>query len=200
MKRRLWFGLVGALCAVASVVCVAGSRPASAQDRGARRHITGTVVGISGRLSGRTLQFTLIINSYTPDSELERLNAALQRGEDELLSALSRMDAGRVQIGTGVGVPANAIFRTPQPDGGTKVTVLYERNVRIFERRAGTRSENYRFGYAELFLRPDGSGEGTLVPAARIRLRDGNTWEVEDFGVFPARLIGLRTRGDRRAR
>jgi len=34
-----------------------------------------------------------------------------------------------------------------------------------------------------------------LIPAARVRLRDGNTWEVEDFGVFPARLMGLRVRG-----
>ena len=200
MKRRSLCGLLCVLCAVASAAVFHAGPPVAAQDRAARRHITGTVVGISGRLAGRTLPFTLIVDRYTPDDELQRLNAALQRGEDELLSALSRMDAGRVQIGSGIGVPANAIFRTPQPDGSTKVTVLYERNVRLFERRAGTRSENYRFGYAELYLRPNGSGEGTLIPAARVRLRDGNTWEVEDFGVFPARLIGLRTRGGGRAR
>lgn len=196
MKRRSLFGLLCLLCAVAAATVFHAGPSAAAQDRAARRTITGTVVGISGRLSGRTLPFTLIVNRYTPDDELERLNAALQGGEEELLSALSRMEAGRVQIGSGIGVPANAIFRTPQPGGGTKVTVLYERNVRIFERRAGTRSENYRFGYAELYLPPSGGGgEGTLIPAARIRLRDGNTWEVEDFGVFPARLIGLRMRG-----
>ena len=194
MKRRVWFCLLFVLCCAAVATPLTPS--SLAQDRPpARRYITGTVVGISGRLAGRSLPFTLIVNNYTPAGELERLNAALQRGEDELLRSLSGMDAGRVQIGTGVGVPANAIFRTPQPDGTDKITVLYERNVRIFERRYGTRSEMYRFGYAEMFLDNRGRGEGTLIPAARVRLRDGNTWEVEDFGVFPARLMGLRQRG-----
>jgi hypothetical protein len=34
-----------------------------------------------------------------------------------------------------------------------------------------------------------------FIPAARIRLRNGNNWEVEDFGTFPARLMGLQVRG-----
>jgi hypothetical protein len=37
--------------------------------------------------------------------------------------------------------------------------------------------------------------EGMLMPAARVRLRDGDTWEVEDFGTYPARLMGLKVRG-----
>ncbi|HEV2765768.1 MAG TPA: hypothetical protein VGV38_22475 [Pyrinomonadaceae bacterium] len=169
---------------------------ARAQDRRAdARYIDATVVYMSGRVAGRTRPFRLIINDYTSDADLMRLNSALQRGEDELLSELSRMDAGRIQLGTGVGVPANAVFRTRQPDGTDKITVLYQRDVRFFELRAGTRSENYRFGYAEIFLNRNGRGEGTLIPAARVRLRDGNTWEVEDFGAFPARLIGVRLRG-----
>ena len=195
MKRTVLFCLSFLLC------CVAAVQTSVAQDRPpARRYVTGTVVGISGRLAGRTLPFTLTINDFTADSELQRLNTALERGEDELLRTLSRMEAGRIRLGTGVGLPANAIFRTRQPDGTDKITVLYERDVRIFERRFGTRSENYRFGYAELFLDRNGRGEGTLIPAARVRLRDGNTWEVEDFGVFPARLLGLRLRGGGSAR
>jgi hypothetical protein len=80
-------------------------------------------------------------------------------------------------------------------NGETKVTVIFERNLRFSELRYGTRSSDYRFGYAELFMRPDGKGEGTLISAAKIRLREGDTWEVEDFGTFPARLMGLRARG-----
>ena len=81
-----------------------------------------------------------------------------------------------------------------------QLTVLYQRNINFFELRYGTRSENYRFGYAEIYLRRRGNNEGTLIPAAQVRLRDGNTWEVEDFGVFPARLMGLQVRGGRIAR
>ena len=109
---------------------------------------------------------------------------------------LSRMNAGRIQIGNNVGVTANAIFETDQGDGRTKITVLYERNLRFAELRFGSRSENYRFGYAELFV-GRGENEGMLIPAALVRLRDGNTWEVEDFGTYPARLMGLRVSGGR---
>jgi hypothetical protein len=34
-----------------------------------------------------------------------------------------------------------------------------------------------------------------LIAAARVKLKNGNTWEVEDFGTFPARLMGLRSSG-----
>lgn len=158
--------------------------------------VNGTVVGISGRLAGRSRQFSLIINSYTPTNKVRELNEALGRdGQDGLLKALSDMDAGRIQIGTGIGVPANAIIVDPWGEGGRKLTVFYERNLSFFELRYGTRSEMYRVGYAELFLDREGRGEGMLIPAARVRLRDGNVWEVEDFGVFPARLLGLRASG-----
>jgi hypothetical protein len=68
--------------------------------------------------------------------------------------------------------------------------------LRFAELRYGARSTNYPFGYAELYV-GRGENEGMLIPAAHIRLRDGGTWEVEDFGTFPARLMGLRVRGGR---
>lgn len=166
------------------------------QDRYVGRTITGTVYFVGGRRPARTLPFRLIINRFSTPAEISQLNAALQSGgQDQLLRTLSRMDAGRIQIGSDIGIPANAIFATDD-EGRTKITVLYERNLRIAELRYGARSADYRFGYAELFV-GRGSNEGMLIPAAYIRLRDGNTWEVEDFGTFPARLMGLQVRGGR---
>ena len=167
-----------------------------AQGEGlAGRTITGTVYFISGRRPGLSLPFTLIINRITTADEVSRLNSALQAGkQDELLRTLSRTDAGRIQIGSNVGVPANAIMVNDQGDGRIKITVLYQRNLRFAELRSGARSTDYPFGYAEMYV-GRGNNEGMLIPAARVRLRDGNTWEVEDFGTFPARLMGLRVRG-----
>ena len=160
----------------------------------AGRTITGTVYFIAGRRPGRSLPFTLIINRLTTPDEVRQLNSALQSGQDNMMKALSRMDAGRIQIGTNVGVPANAVMVTDQGDGRTKLTVLYERNLRFAELRYGARSVDYPFGYAEMFV-GRGDNQGMLIPAARVRLRGENTWEVEDFGTFPARLMGLRVRG-----
>lgn len=179
------------------VLCCAALFPLPSQShmQGSQR-INGTFYALSGRAAGRSGPFSLIINRYTAANELRELNEALsQGGQDQLLKTLSRMNAGRVQIGTGVGVPANAIIRDPWGDGGTKLTVFYERYIRFFELRYGTRSQDYPIGYAEIFLDRNGRGEGTLIPAAKVRLRGGDTWEVEDFGVLPARLMGLRSSG-----
>ena len=193
MKRRRSIGLWCALCCVAGAIFFHPAIEARGQSR---QYVNGTVIGIGGRMAGRSRPFTLIIDRYTTPGQLRELNEALQRGgQDELLRALSEMNAGRVQVGTGVGVRANAIIADPWGEGGTKLTVFYERNVRFFELRYGTRSEDYRIGYAEIFLNRNGRGEGTFIPAARVRLRGENTWEVEDFGVFPARLMGLRASG-----
>jgi len=132
----------------------------------------------------------------TPPAAVSELNQAIgSGGQDNLLRALSRLNAGRISIGNGVGVRANAIIADRWGNGGTKLTVFYERNINFYELRYGTRSEDYKVGYAEIYLDNRGRGQGTFIPAARVRLRDGNTWEVEDFGVFPARLMGLRATG-----
>jgi hypothetical protein len=163
-------------------------------DRWAGRTITGIAYFVSGVRTAQSRQFSLIINRLTTAAEVQELNQTLQSGgQDELLRVLSKMNAGRITIGNGVGITANAIIATQQ-DNGTKLIVLYERNVRFAELRSGARSENYRFGYAELFI-GTGGNQGMLIPAAKIRLRDGNTWEVEDFGTFPARLMGLKVHG-----
>ena len=89
------------------------------------RTITGTVYFISGRRPGLSLPFTLIINRITTPDEVNQLNSALQAGkQDELLRTLSHADAGRIQIGNNVGVPANAIMVSDAGNGRTKITVL----------------------------------------------------------------------------
>lgn len=197
MRLRRSVRLLLLIClASAGALTPAGAyaKPAKA-GAAANQTVTGTVVGISGRLAGRSRPFTLHVTNYTSADDAERLNAALRSGgQDELLRAISRLDAGRIAIGTGVGVTANAVIATPTAEGGTKLTVLFERNVGFYELRAGTRSSDYRFGYAELYLDRRGRGEGTFIPVAKVRL-EGNTWVVEDFGAFPARLMGLRSSG-----
>jgi hypothetical protein len=199
MKKRI---LLNLLCVLYCAVLSQSLMEAQAQGRrSSSQQITGTVVGIGGRLGVRTRQITIKANPYKPPNQVRELNDALGRGgQDELLRALSGMDAGRIQVGTGIGVTANAIIADPWGEGGTKLTVFYQRNISFYEMRYGARSENYPIGYAEIFIDQNGRGQGTLIPAARVRLRDGNTWEVEDFGVLPARLMGLRARGSVLAR
>jgi hypothetical protein len=198
MNRRSLVMLVATALLVGIAIFYPVTNASAQGDAYAGRIITGTAYFISGPRPGRTLPFRLIIDRITTSEEVGQLNAALQSGgQDELLKTLSRIKAGRIEIGSGVGIPANAIMVTDEGDGRTKMTVLYERNLRFAELRYGARSTNYKFGYAELYV-GRGENQGMLIPAAYIRLRDGNTWEVEDFGTFPAKLMGLQVRGGSR--
>jgi len=193
MKTRTLVIVIVLLLGIA--VLVPGTKTRAQVGSLAGRTITGTVYFVSGRRPGLSLPFTLIINRITTAEEVSHLNAALQEGkQDELLRELSHAEAGRIQIGSNVGVPANAIIVSDQGNGQTKITVLYQRDLRFSELRRGARSVDYPFGYAEMYV-GRGDNEGMLIPAARVRLKDGNTWEVEDFGTFPARLMGLKIRG-----
>jgi hypothetical protein len=200
MKKRRATSLLCTLCCIVGTIFLCPAAEAKGQSR---QTINGTVfaIGRGRRVGSSSGPFRLIVNRYTTPGEVRELNDALQRdGQDGLLKTLSKMDAGRVQIGAGVGVTAGAVIADPWGEGGTKLTVLYERYPSISELRYGARSADYRVGYAEIFLDARGRGEGTLITAARVRLRDGNTWEVEDFGVYPARLMGLRASGQVPAR
>lgn len=194
MRRRVSGILLCALCVVASAP-TSQAKVARAGAQASRQYVQGQVIGIGGRRAGLNRPFSLQINNYTSPDDVAQLNRALSGGgQDELLRVLSRLNAGRISIGNNVGVRANAIIATPAAEGGTKLTVLYERNVGIYELRAGARSQDYRFGYAEMFLDGRGRGAGTFIPAAKVKL-EGETWVVEDFGEFPARLMGLRSSG-----
>ena len=188
MRRRGLIFLLGALCLVA-----ASAVDALAQSR---QYVQGQVIGIGGRRAGLNRPFTLTVNNYTSPDDVQQLNQALRSGGQEgLMRVLSRLKAGRIAVGNNVGVEANAVIATPTAEGGTKLTVLYERNVAIFELRYGTRSADYRFGYAEIYLDARGRGQGTFIPAAKVKLEGDNNWIVEDFGEYPARLMGLRSSG-----
>jgi len=63
-------------------------------------------------------------------------------------------------------------------NGRTKITVLYQRNLRFGELRSGARSVDYPFGYAEMYV-GRGENEGMLIPAARVHLRDGKRGKLK---------------------
>ena len=193
MRTRILVTIL--VCAVALIV-FENDPIVSAQDRFSGRTVTGTAYFIGGRRSTRSVSvpFTLIIDRLSSPGEISQMNTALQSGgQDELLRVLSRIEAGRIQLGPGVGVPANAII-AKQEGERTKLIVLYERYIRFAEMRYGLRSQDYPFGYAELYVGA-GANEGMIIPAAKVRLRGSDTWEVEDFGTFPGRLMGLQLRG-----
>ena len=108
MRRRLFFLMCLLFCIAGLTVSQIDSVAKASLKAAQSRTITGTVVGISGRLAGRSAPFRLIINRYTSPEEVQQLTPTMQSGQDGLLNTLSHMDAGRISIGNNVGVTANA--------------------------------------------------------------------------------------------
>lgn len=139
--------------------------------------------------------FTLTINNYTPEGEVAGILNALEKGgQDGLIKALGNEKRGTLQIGSRLGRDVQAVWVT-QTEEGRKLSALSKRWQGFGELRRGARSLDYPFTYIEIFIEDDGgNGDGTLIPAARVRSRGGNNIEIENFGIYPARLTNIKVR------
>jgi len=155
---------------------------------------TGTMVGIGGRRTV-TRTFTLTITGRTGDEQVRRDVAILaEAGQDALLNAIRDRDLGHFSLGGQLGRELNFVTETTLANGDRKLMILFERWIDIYERRYRSRSLDYPFGYVELIVDRNGRGEGSFIPAARVRFNSRNEIEVENFGIYPARLFGVRRR------
>lgn len=163
-----------------------------ATERGGKQVYRGNIVYIGGRAGTVTDFFTLTIDSYTPDDEvLAFTNLLKDDGQDALWRKLDKQKRGTIQIGNNLSRDLNAVWIT-QTDEGRKISALAERWLGFAELRRGSRSLDYPFTYVELWVEDDGDVEGSLFPAARVRSKGDRTLEIENFGIYPARLTNLK--------
>jgi len=170
----------------------------NAQERSAPRSsrevYRGNITYIGGPRGAVTEFFTLTIESYTPDERVQNLLDVLKRdGQDGLLKAVGKEKRGALQIGSGLSRDINEVWIAPTEEG-RKITALSERWLGFGELRRGARSVDYPFTYIELYVEDDGKAEGSLIPAARVRFKRDKTIEVENFGIYPARLTNIKRR------
>lgn len=110
------------------------------------------------------------------------------------MSAIRSQKLGTFALTGQVGRDVNVV-RVRRTETGRRITLLFERWLNLFEVRYGTRSQDYPFTYAEIFVDAQGKGEGTLISAARIRFdKDDQMVEIENFGIYPTRLAGIQKR------
>lgn len=154
---------------------------------------TGNLVYVGSTRGPITNTFTLRIKRYTPDNDVLRLVNLLRDGkQDALLKAIDNERLGTIQVGVNIGQDINAAWASVGEEGERKITVLSKRWIGTFEQRRGTRSLDYPFTYVELFVDERGRGDGGMIPAAKVRALGDKTIEVENFGIYPARLTNIR--------
>jgi hypothetical protein len=180
----------------ATVLLLAAAAPAPAGDV---ESFTGTILLTSNMRmpAGKTYQVTLNVEKWTPVEDRKRVLVALKEGgEDAALKELREMKAGYVTPPAWAREPSWKIaiatkFETPT---GTVVRVVTDRPIAFFEAYQSTRSKDYRFGVAEFKLDEKGSGEGVVIPAARVEFDDEGKLVIETLphSTGPQKLIGVK--------
>ncbi len=168
------------------------SRICIAQARSSKEVFTGTVMGMGPGGNMVSRGFTLTIEGYTSDEDAQKFERILKsQGEDALLKNISKEKKGMFAIDGQLSHDINTVRVHQNPTGRT-YTIVFERWLSFFELRYGTRSQDYPFTYIELFLDETKGMGGTLFPAAKIRFNKKNVIEIENFGIYPAQLMGVR--------
>jgi hypothetical protein len=202
MKTRWIFGI--GICCIFAIGLSMAPRSAQALDKERSGHLpakevyTGTVAAIGGELGGASRPFTLEITGYTPSDEAQHDFEILRaQGQDDYIKAISHKKLGSFSLDGQTGRDLRFVQES-QTEKGRKITILFERWLRMFELKYGTRSQDYPFTYIELFVNDNGKGEGSVVGLAKVSIdkKNPNTLDVENYGTYAAKLMGveLRTR------
>jgi hypothetical protein len=153
--------------------------------------------GMRGVGAGATANINVYIDGYTPDNETQDLAKVLiEGGSDALLKRLEKAKSiGKVQLVRKVGFFNLKLIRSRPIEGGRRIIGVCDRPIQFLEAYGGGRSTDYTFGIVILDLKPNKKGReegvGQLIYAAKVKV-DGKTVEVENYGMEPARLQGVR--------
>ena len=148
--------------------------------------------------AGARANVDLYVNRYTTDEEAKTMASLLvEAGPDALLKALQKSKTiGKIRLTGRAGWYDLKIIRSHRTPTGRRIYGVGDRPVGFLEAYAGNRSLDYPFGILQLELKTDEKGkeegEGALIYSAKIKVLDGNSIDVETYGISPIRLMGVR--------
>jgi hypothetical protein len=201
-------GFVTACLLVVLALTLAMPAPAPAQDTPPEKQPKSEKFGAlaflqsgAGRAmvgSGARANVDLYVKRYTSDAEAKSMaGALLEGGADALLKRLEDAKSiGKITITGRVGFYDLKIIRSHRTPEGRRIYAVGDRPMGFLEVYSGNPSQDYPFGILQLDLKPNKKGreegEGALLYAAKIKVLNGNSIDVESYGVGPIKLIGVR--------
>ena len=148
--------------------------------------------------AGATANVDLYVNSYTTDPEAKTLAALLvDAGPDALLKALEKTKSrGKITLSGRIGFYDLKLIRSHRTPNGRRIYAVGDRPMGFLEVYVSNRSRDYEFGILQLDLTTNSKGKeegtGSLVYAAKIKVLEGNSIDIETYGIDPVRLMGVR--------
>ena len=148
--------------------------------------------------AGGKANVDLWVNGYTSDADAKVMAQALvEGGPSALLKMLEKAKTiGKIRLTGRAGFYDFKLIRSHRTEGGRRIYAIGDRPVGFLEVYAGNRSLDYPFGILQLDLKTNGKGKeegtGALIYSAKIKVLEGNSIDVESYGIQPIRLMGLR--------
>jgi|SRR6185369_5653909 len=148
--------------------------------------------------AGARVNVDLYVDNYTPDDQAKSMAALLvNAGPDALLKALEKSKTiGRIRLVGRAGFYDLKLIRSHRTPEGRRIYAVGDRPIGFLEVYSGSRSQDYPFGILQLDLKANEKGreegEGALIYSARIKVLEGNSIDVESYGIQPIRLMGVR--------
>ncbi len=187
-----------ALAALAFIAMAGGvpalAAPPSPQDLPLNLTAVAVDMGQSGRAAMTRVDIT--IDRWSTDAERDGLRAALiQQGSDALIRALQSIKprVGHIRTPTSLAWDLLYAHRHIMPDGSYRLIIASDRPIRFYEAANATRSSDYDFLFVELRMTGAGTGEGKLIPRAKITYdKATKAIEVEDYSAEPVMLKDVK--------
>jgi len=153
--------------------------------------------------AGATMNIDIVIQRYSTDAEAQELaQILLSSGSDAVLKALQKKKSiGKVSLVGRVGFFDLKLIRSRPVEGGRFIIAVSDRPIGFLEAYNSGRSMDYTFGILQLQLKRKEEdkgekvkeeGEGSLIYAAKVKVIDKSKIEIENFGISPAELKGVR--------
>lgn len=148
--------------------------------------------------AGARMNVDLWVDSYTSDAEAKSMAGTLmQGGPDALLKALEKAKTiGKIRLTGRAGFYDFKLIRSHQTESGRRIYAVGDRPIGFLEVYAGSRSQDYPFGILQLELKKNDKGReegtGALLYSAKIKVLEGNSIDVESYGIGPIKLMGVR--------
>jgi len=187
-----------------AIVALVLSIPAPAQEQKPKSEKFGALAymphgaGPAMVGSGARVNVDLYVRQYTSDEEARSLaGALLEGGSEALLSRLEKSKSiGKITLTGRVGFYDLKLIRSHQTPEGRRIYAVGDRPVGFLEAYVNNRSRDYPFGILQLELKRNEKGReegtGALLYAAKIKVLDGKSIDVESYGIDAIRLLGVR--------
>ena len=148
--------------------------------------------------AGSTANLTIYVERYTTDDEAKQYaGTLLEKGPDELLKSLrDAKSIGSVQMQRRMGFFELKLIRSRPTETGRRIVGVCDRQIGFLESYFSGRSLDNKFGIVIIDLKTNKKGkeegEGQLIYAAKVTVLEGNKVEVENYGIDPVKLMGVR--------